>query len=255
MSDEAVNKNLPEPPAPSPGRQQVVVAIDGPAGAGKSTVSRSVARRLGYILLDTGALYRCVGLASRAVIDEPAKVTETARAMVDREAIRFSIDGERQRVWLDRVDVSERIRTQEVSTLASQVSSIRGVREALLEMQRGFGRQGGVVLEGRDIGTVVFPDAEAKFFLTASIQERARRRYDEVKEKEPEITQERIEQEVRERDQRDTSRPIAPLMQAHDAELVDTTSRTAIEIVDYIVGRVRQLESQLLRPSNPELTV
>ncbi len=222
---------------------RIVVAIDGPAGAGKSTASRRIAKELGYVLLDTGALYRCVGLSAQSVIDQPEEVSKIARAMAERGAIQFAPDGESQKVLLDGEDVSSEIRTQEVSTLASKVSAIAGVRDALLAMQRSVGKSGGVVVEGRDIGTVVFPDARAKFFLTASVEERARRRFEELKDKDPSVTQEHIEQEVRERDQRDSMRPVAPLKQAADAELVDSTALTQDQVVELIVQRVRALEA------------
>ncbi len=220
------------------------IAIDGPAGAGKSTVSRRVADRLGYLLLDTGALYRCVALAAKdatiAWTDE-ARVGDLARAMAQREAIRFEAAAGGQRILLDGRDVSSAIRTQDIAEGASQVSALAPVREALLDMQRAAARAGGVVLEGRDIGTVVLPDAEAKFFLTASLEIRTARRVRDLEERGQHAVPEDIEREVRQRDARDTMRAVAPLRQATDAFLVDSTHMTIEEVVDAIVSRIAEI--------------
>jgi cytidylate kinase len=232
-------------------RQRPVVAIDGPAGAGKTTVTRRVAEALGYLLVDTGALYRCVALAAeRAGIswDDDAGVAQLAGALARERGIRFGRDGSgAQCVLLEGEDVSKLIRTQAISDGASKVSAIPGVRDALLDMQRASGEQGGVVLEGRDIGTVVFPDAEAKFFLTASVDVRARRRYAELRERGAEAELETIRKEVEARDRRDTNRPVAPLKQAADAVLIDSSSLVIDDVVARIVGMVRQVERELGR--------
>jgi CMP/dCMP kinase len=227
-------------------RRAPLVAIDGPAGAGKSTVARRVAQALDYLLLDTGALYRCVALAAqRAGATDPAHISAIAEQLAVGERIRFEGSLEAQRVLLDGEDVSLAIRTSELGTLASKVSAIPGVRAALLEVQRRVGREGRVIVEGRDIGSVVFPDAEAKFFLTASVQARAVRRFEELKDRDGAITLGNVENEVRERDRRDSSRPVAPLLQAPDAELLDSTSLTVDAVVLHIVERVRELEAKL----------
>jgi CMP/dCMP kinase len=227
-------------------RRAPVVAIDGPAGAGKSTVARRVASELGYLLLDTGALYRCVGLvAARTGTREPADVARIAHELAQGERIRFEGTVDAQRVLLDGEDVSLAIRSPEAGTLASQVSAIPDVRLALLDVQRRAGKQGRVVVEGRDIGSVVFPDAEAKFFLTASVHARASRRFEELKQRKHDITLGKVEEEVRERDRRDSNRPIAPLMQAPDAELLDSTALTVDEVVARVVSRVREIEKAL----------
>lgn len=233
-------------------RPAPVVAIDGPAGAGKSTVSQRVADALGYTLLDTGALYRCVGFRARelGVTGDPEAVARVATALADGRAIRFETtsSGER-RVWLLDADVTEAIRTPEASNLASLVSAIPAVRQALLQIQRDFGREGRVVVEGRDIGTVVFPDAEAKFFLTASVEERAARRFAELQARTQAPSQtttlDSVQEEVRERDRRDSQRPVAPLVQAPDAELVDSTSLDIDGVVQKIVQRVREIAETL----------
>lgn len=223
-----------------------VVAIDGPAGAGKSTVARRVARELGYLLLDTGALYRSVALAAvRAGAREPEQIADVARALAEGGRVRFEGSVDAQRVLLDGEDVSQAIRTQEMSSKASQVSAIPAVREALLELQRSAGREGRVVIEGRDIGSVVFPDAEAKFFLTASVEARASRRFEELRQKQQDVSLGVVEAEVRERDRRDSNRPVAPLMQAPDAVLVDSTGLGIDQVVRSIVDRVRAIEAEL----------
>ncbi len=229
-------------------REFPLVAIDGPAGAGKSTVSQRVAERLGYTLLDTGALYRCVGLcaAREGAVGDEAAVTAIARRLAREEAISFeTTKSGQQKVLLSGVDVSREIRTSEASTHASQVSAIPGVREALLDLQRAVGRHGRVVVEGRDIGSVVFPDAEAKFFLTASTEARAARRFAELKDKDPNTSLSQVADDVRQRDRRDSSRPVAPLIQAPDAELVDSTGLSIDEVVTRIVASVKRVEKRL----------
>ena len=227
-------------------RTQPVVAIDGPAGAGKTTVTRRVAEALGFTLVDTGALYRAVALAAErdgASWDDAPAVAEVAQRLADTDAIRF--DAGSAALRLGDEDISQGIRTQSIAEGASKVSAIPEVRDALLSMQRALGRAGGVVLEGRDIGTVVFPDAEAKFFLTASVDVRARRRHEELLAKGQSMTLEEVRAQVIERDTRDTNRPVAPLKQAEDAVLVDSSARSVDEVVDFIVGRVRAVEAGL----------
>lgn len=234
-------------------RKKPVVAIDGPAGAGKSTVTRRVAAELGYLLVDTGAIYRTVALAvldKGVPFDDTGQVAELAERLAREKAIRFASDGQGgQRVLLGEEDVSESIRRPDIGQGASKVSAIPAVREALLEMQRSAGRDGGVVLEGRDIGTVVFPDAEAKFFLTASVEERARRRLRELVERGEDVDFEGVQREVIERDRRDSTRAVAPLTQADDAILVDSSGVPIDEVVARMVARVREVEAQLKRGS------
>lgn len=228
-------------------RLRPVVAIDGPAGAGKSTVSRRVAETLGYLLLDTGALYRCVALAAaRAGLSDDAAIGTLAGQLAARAAIGFrSLPGGGQTVTLDDEDVSSAIRTAEISQGASRVSAIPAVRAALLDMQRAVGKQGGVVVEGRDIGTVVFPDAETKFFLTASADERARRRHEELLQRSGQSDLQTVKREVEERDRRDSSRAVAPLTQAEDAVLIDSTGLGIDEVVRRIAERVAAVAEQL----------
>jgi cytidylate kinase len=229
-----------------------VVAIDGPAGAGKSTVTSQVARALGYVLVDTGALYRAVALAAKREglgFDDADGVGALAEALVARDAVKLEggVDGT-VRVLLDGADVSQAIRTQELGQGASKVSAQPRVRAALLELQRAAGRQGGVVLEGRDIGTVVFPDAEVKLFLTASVDERARRRFEQLKASGQSAVLDDVRSDVVERDRRDSSRPIAPLVQAADATVIDSSGLGIEEVVSLIVAHVRGVEVRLRAP-------
>jgi cytidylate kinase len=229
-------------------RSRPVVAIDGPAGAGKSTVARSLSARLGYALVDTGALYRSVALAARRAgidWDDPNGVTAVAERIVATRSLSLVPDAEKGvRVLLDGEDVSDEIRVAEMGMGASRVSAIAGVRAALLDLQRIAGEKGGVVLEGRDIGTVVFPDAEAKFFLTATAEVRARRRYDELVARGQAVEYAQTLADVRTRDRQDTMRDISPLRQADDAVVIDSTHRTVDQVVDEMAGRVLSLGSK-----------
>lgn len=221
-------------------RARPIVAIDGPAGAGKSTVAKRLAEALGFVLVDTGALYRCVALAAAEAgvgFDDAARVGEIAHALVTRSAIHFDGAGH---IALDGRDVSSAIRTPDIAMGASTVSAHGAVRDALLDMQRQAGREGGVVLEGRDIGTVVFPDAEVKFFLTATPEVRARRRHDELVKKGSAPSFEDTLADVIRRDEQDTGRAVAPLKQASDAVLVESSSLSADEVVASMARVVRE---------------
>jgi cytidylate kinase len=208
-------------------REKPVIAIDGPAGAGKSTVARNLAKALGFVLVDTGAIYRAVALAaSEAKIpySDGDAVAALAEGLLARGALVFRRDPELgMRVVLEGRDVSDAIRSPEVGLGASEVSVHPKVRGALLELQRLAGGTGGVVLEGRDIGTVVFPDAEVKFFLTASPEVRARRRHAELAQKGDAPSYEETLDAVKKRDFQDENRAIAPLKRAADAKLVDSS--------------------------------
>lgn len=224
-------------------RLQPVVALDGPAGAGKSTVARLVARALGYTLVDTGAIYRSVALACRrAAIPWEDTTAVAAQALrLAAGALRMAPNPEGGvRVILDDDDVSGAIRTPEISLGASQVSAIPAVRAALLELQRRAAESGGVVLEGRDIGTVVIPDAESKFFVTASPEVRATRRHEELLARGVDVSFEATLADVMQRDEADSSRAVAPLRPAADAELVDTSKLSIEQVVAHIVASVRQ---------------
>jgi len=226
-----------------PPRLRPIVAIDGPAGAGKSTVARRLADALGFVLVDTGAIYRGVALAAkRAGIrwDDAERVGDLARSLVARRALLLEHDqATGVRVRLDGEDVSLAIREPDMGLGASTVSAHPAVRAALLEMQRHAGRSGGVVLEGRDIGTVVFPDAEVKFFLTARPEVRARRRFDELVAKGAPVTFEETLADVLRRDEQDTTRPVAPLRRADDASTIDDSDISIDQTVSRMVDRVR----------------
>jgi cytidylate kinase len=229
-------------------RTKPIVAIDGPAGSGKTTVSRLVASALGYVVLDSGALYRTLALAtSRAHLDpERDDLGPLCQEIVDRGAIVLGASSEGgTRVWLDGEDVSLAIRTPDMSARASIVSALPAVRAALLDLQRSIGQVGGVVVEGRDIGSVVFPDAEAKFFLTATVESRAERRFAELSQQPGGPSLGSVRAQVLERDRRDSERAIAPLMQAEGAELLDSTHMNIDEVVRRIVDKVRRVEAQL----------
>ena len=223
-------------------RRPIVVAIDGPAGAGKSTVSKRLTSLLGYRLLDTGALYRSVALRAKrsGVAYNDAAALAAIAAGLD---IDFQLDGMTNRVLLAGEDVTSAIRTPEVSEGSSIVSSVPEVRAALLQLQRDLAGQGGVVAEGRDIGTVVLPDAPAKFFLTASDEVRARRRVEELRAAGIEAMYDETLGEMRRRDDRDSSRETAPLVCAPDAIVVDSSLLTIDEVVAQMAAIVREREA------------
>ncbi len=212
---------------------KIIIAIDGFSSCGKSTFAKSIAARLGYIFIDTGAMYRAVTLYAQehgairsGIIDEEAVVR-----LLDEIAITFRFNPERgaSDIYVNGDRVEGRIRTIEVSNCVSGVSAIPAVRQKLVAMQQEMGRRRGVVMDGRDIGTVVFPDAELKIFMTADPAVRARRRYDELKAKGDDVSLEAIERNVRERDKADMSRTISPLRQAEDAVVLDNSRMTVEE--------------------------
>ncbi|MEJ2480855.1 MAG: (d)CMP kinase [Acidihalobacter sp.] len=224
-----------------PARTHVpVLTIDGPSGSGKGTVSRKVAEALGWHLLDSGALYRAVGYAaSLADVDlsDAAAVTRCAQSA----KIRFlpSADGADTRVLVNGVDATGDIRTETCGATASAVAAIPSVREALRAKQLAFRRPPGLVADGRDMGTVIFPDAPFKVFLTASAEERAKRRYKQLKEKGLSVTISGLQREIEARDKRDASRPVAPLRPADGALQVDSTGMTIEEVVARVIALVR----------------
>ncbi|BBM69510.1 (d)CMP kinase [Rhodothermus marinus] len=226
----------------------MIIAIDGPAGAGKSTTARRVAERLGYPYLDTGAMYRALALA--LLRQDPTLDPERAREALARVQLRVAWDNGRLRVFLDGEDVTEAIRTPEVSQAASRISAWPEVRARLLEEQRRIGRAwaqqyGGVVLDGRDIGTVVFPEAEVKVFLVADPEERARRRQRELAERGQEVPLEQVLAEILQRDAQDQQRAVAPLRKADDAVELDTTSLSIDEQVQRVYELVRERQRRL----------
>jgi CMP/dCMP kinase len=217
---------------------RLTIAVDGPAASGKGTVARGVARALGYQYVDTGAMYRVVALmAERAGVDwgDEGALTELARAL------RFSFrwDGDALGVVIDGEDVSQAIRADDIGRGASRVSTHPGVRQALLGLQRDLASAGGVVMDGRDIGTVVLPNADLKVFLDASLEERARRRHEELLGRGEAVTLDEVRRALAERDRQDTERATAPLRPAEDAVLVDSTAATIDEVVATLLHSVR----------------
>jgi cytidylate kinase len=216
-----------------------VLTIDGPSGSGKGTVSRAAARALGWGLLDSGALYRLVALAGRKAgvgLDNEAELVRLAECF----DIRFGgTDAGEEVVRLDGAEVTDAIRTEQAGNDASKVAALPGVRAALLERQRRFAVPPGLVADGRDMGTVVFPQAAVKIFLTASADERAARRYKQLKEKGVAATLAALSLEIAERDRRDMNRAIAPLVASADAVLLDTTGMSVDAVVDRVLSEVR----------------
>lgn len=212
------------------------VAIDGPAGAGKSTVAKAVAKTLNAAYLDTGAMYRTMGLyMAEHGHRRPEAIAEAARTPDLRVEFRDGV----QRMFLDGEDVTERIRTPEAAATASKVSAVGAVRERLVDLQREIARGQSVVMDGRDIGTVVLPDATVKIYLTASCEVRAKRRFDELVQAGKEIAYEQVLDDIVQRDYNDAHRAVSPMRQADDAVRVDTSEMTRDEVVADIVRRVR----------------
>jgi cytidylate kinase len=211
-----------------------LITIDGPAGAGKSTISRLLASRLSFVYLDTGALYRALAyhLQSGGWNGDAGGLGDSLRNV----RIGFRGQGEEFRVLLDGEDVSGRIRTEEIGLLASRISAYPQIRDYLLPVQREIGMEGGVVAEGRDMGTVVFPEADFKFFLDASPQERARRRYREMIATGATADLQKIEEDMRQRDRQDRMRAIAPLRVPEQAVVVDSSDRTILQVVEFMVS-------------------
>ncbi|GGY65422.1 (d)CMP kinase [Marinobacter zhanjiangensis] len=218
-----------------------VVTVDGPGGSGKGTITQMLARRLGWHLLDSGALYRLTALAALrqgvALDDEPALVNVAAGLDVTFEP---TPEGEPVRVILDGEDVTRDIRTERTGDGASRVAVIQAVRDALLQRQRDFRKAPGLVADGRDMGTVVFPDAPVKVFLTASAEERAQRRYLQLKESGADVNIDHLLDEIRARDERDMNRSAAPLKPAEDAQVIDSTGLSIEEVLSKVMALMGQ---------------
>lgn len=218
---------------------KLIIAIDGPSGAGKSTLSKALAAELGYVNIDTGAMYRAVSLlATRRKIpfDDASALRQLCRQM----ELEFRRDSDEERVFVNGEDVSAAIRMPEVSLQTSKVAACPAVREELVLMQQKLGEKGGVVLEGRDIGTVVFPQAEIKFFLSATAEERGKRRFEELQAKGMNVDLQQTVAEVRERDAADSSREHAPLIRAEDAIDIDSTVLAIDQVLALMLGVVNE---------------
>ncbi|MBQ1690821.1 MAG: (d)CMP kinase [Firmicutes bacterium] len=209
------------------------IAIDGPSGAGKSTVAKLVASRLGIEYVDTGAMYRAIGLKMLRLGLEMEENDELQKMLDETD-----VDFEKERIYLDGEDVSDLIRTQEISKAASDCSAFRIVREKLVELQRAMGDRKSIIMDGRDIGTVVLKDSKQKFYLTATAEERAMRRYLELREKGTSEGYEQVLEDVIKRDYNDSHRDVSPLRQAEDAVLIDSTNMTIDEVVNFIIDSV-----------------
>lgn len=218
--------------------KKIVVAIDGPAGAGKSTIAKLAAEKLGYAYIDTGAMYRSVAwkfLQTGKAFDEDF-ISGLSKTML----IDFKPEEKINRVFVDGTEVTDAIRTPEVTAIVSRVAAIGAVREAMVDQQRRMGEAGGVLMDGRDIGTVVFPNAQLKIFLTASVEERARRRYAEMVAKGQQVDLQQLQADIAERDKQDSERAISPLRQAEDALLLDTSNMGISEVTDRILQLVQE---------------
>jgi CMP/dCMP kinase len=217
-------------------RKRPIVAIDGPVGAGKSVVARRLARELGFTYLNTGAMYRAVAVAACDANVKPDDSKVDARLASILGPIRINFDGER--ILLNGRDITARITEPEIGDLASRFSAIGTVRARMRELQRAAGAAGGVVMEGRDIGTMIFPDAEFKFFLDADVKTRARRRFEELKSKGAKIVEEEVLEQLIVRDRRDSGRELAPLRRADDAIAIDSTKLSVDEVVAAMKAKI-----------------
>jgi cytidylate kinase len=221
----------------------LVVAIDGPSGAGKSTLAKRLARELGFTYLDTGAMYRALALKALRertdLADDQqlnALVGSTSKDLVGRGGV--------VEVILDGVDVAASIRTPEISQMASKISALKVVRQRMAELQRALGERGSVVAEGRDIGTVIFPRADVKIYLDASLQERARRRFEELRSGGRDVTLAQTMSEIEERDKRDSERDLAPLRKAEDAVVIDSSALSADAVKERVMIEIRRKKLQ-----------
>ncbi len=219
------------------------IAVDGPAGAGKSTISKAVAKKLGFIYVDTGAMYRAIALY---FLEHPGNMADGQALEKSLENIQVQIQYEAgaQRVILNGQDVTEKLRKEEVGNMASRISAKGAVRKKLLSLQRGLAASEDVVMDGRDIGTTVLPDADVKIYLTAGAHVRASRRYLELTQKGETADIQQIEQDIRKRDEQDMHREISPLRQAEDAVLVDSSDMSIPEVIDRIVAIYREKTGQ-----------
>ena len=217
----------------------MIIAIDGPAGAGKSTVAKLIAKELGFLYIDTGAMYRALTLK---VLENKIDISDIARIIELAKNTRVELRNNQfysQEVLVDGKDVTAKIRQPRITQFVSDIAKIKGVREVMLALQRNSAKQGNVVLDGRDIGTVVFPNADKKFYIDAEFKERVKRRYKELNELGQNVTLKDIESDVRNRDTIDSTREFAPLKKAEDATYIDTTNMTVEQVVNELLNYIR----------------
>jgi cytidylate kinase len=221
----------------------MIIAIDGPAGSGKSTVAQLIASRLNFKYIETGSMYRAVAWkAQQKGIDpeDAEQIAEVARTI----SIEFQPGNERQKVMVDGKDLTPVLKTETIGRLAAIVAANKAVREIMVAQQQNMGRSGNVVMDGRDIGTVVFPDADKKFFMVADQQERAQRRHEEIRVKSPEVTFEKIYEQLQQRDFEDENREVSPLVPAKDSIRLDTTQMSIDDVVAYMIEIIGPVHSQ-----------
>ena len=218
----------------------LVIAIDGPSGAGKSTTARLLAERLGYIYIDTGAMYRSIGWKAKREGIDPEDEQGLAE-LCARTEVTIKKDNKDPKIFVDGIDVSGEIRTPDMGMMASAVSKSPAVRARLLTLQRELGKSGGVVMDGRDIGTVVFPEADMKFYLDASVEERGRRRFVELKAKGMDVDRDQITREIGDRDRQDRGRKIAPLRQADDALRIDSSDMCIDDVLYRMISEIAKV--------------
>ena len=221
-----------------------VIAIDGPSGSGKGTIARRVATTLDFHLLDSGALYRLVALVANYREADSANEEDIASIAADLD-VQFSADENgSEQVWLSGQEVSAELRTEECGLLASRIAALRNVRIALLDLQKSFRQVPGLVADGRDMGTTVFPDASLKIFLTASVEERAQRRHKQLNDKGIDVSLAALFRDIEDRDRRDSERSVAPLKPAEDARLLDSSNLTIDEVTRTVLDWVQEIEAQ-----------
>jgi CMP/dCMP kinase len=221
----------------------MIIAIDGPAGSGKSTVAQLIASRLNFKYIETGSMYRAVAWkAQQAGIDpeDAERISEVARTI----SIEFKPGAERQKVMVDGEDLTPVLKTETIGRLAAIVAANKAVREVMVAQQQNMGRNGNVVMDGRDIGTVVFPNADKKFFMVADQKERAQRRHEEIKAKSPEVTFEKIYEQLQQRDFEDENRAVSPLVPAEDSIRLDTTQMSIDDVVAHMIEIIGPVHSQ-----------
>lgn len=222
--------------------KNIIIAIDGPAGSGKSTAAKNIAQKLGFTYLDTGAMYRAITFIAlrKGIVDDIAAVIDVARKI----SLKLKFENGTTRVFVDGEEITEQIRSAEVNGKVSEVSVIPEVRTELVKIQKKLGEEGNIVAEGRDVTTVVFPNADLKIYLTASIEARAKRRFKEFQEKKADITLEEVKANLEKRDKIDSGREVSPLRKADDAIEFDNTSLTPEDDLEYLLKRIKEIQEK-----------